>query len=363
MSNRNKKENEKDCKNLLGKKKIKKFSKAQKKCLFCKKKKYLIRCIKCSKECCFDCIKELYYNEDYNFVEKEYVCIDCKNEDEPNKNLENIVCFLCGADIKEKNKHNYLVNEKQKLEFKNKSYNRSMLLDEKKENMNEEEYNIISICDKCYLNNFEMVDSILKKSVENTKNINETNKKMIGNNNMLFDFDDKNNNFLNILNILNSKNKDGKNENDPESKNIEIKNRNFDLNMKEENNNIKDKKINEQSLNYESINKDYLQKIFEINSFFKNMNALKNNNDNKIDNVNMKKSIPQNFNIQKNLLQDINTPNSFPFDFNNISSYMNKNNTSMLPNFNNNEKNVNNDLFNYDYSQNNIRNNSNGINK
>ena len=39
MSNRKKKENEKDYKNLLGKKKIKKFSKAQKKCLFCKKKK------------------------------------------------------------------------------------------------------------------------------------------------------------------------------------------------------------------------------------------------------------------------------------------------------------------------------------
>ena len=73
--------------------------------------------------------------------------------------------------------------------------------------------------------------------------------------------------------------------------------------MKEENNNIKDKRIiNEQSLNYESINKDYLQKIFEINSFFKNMNALKNNNDNKIDNMN---TINYDINRDKNLIKTI----------------------------------------------------------
>ena len=329
MSHKNNKEKEKNSKelfSLLGNKTIKNFSTAHQKCPNCKKKKYLVQCIKCFKRCCFDCIKELYYNEYFNFVENKYLCIDCKksNAESKNENTEGINCFLCGSKIKEKKKHNYLINEKQKLDLKNISYSGNLSLDEKEENFDKDEFSLISICNKCYLNNSEMIDSLLKKNSEKSQLVNE-----IGNNKA---------NVLNMLNMQNLKIEEIKKEKEQKIENIEIKNKGFD--------GLKNNNINDNNINKENINKNYLQKLLEINSFLKG-----------IYNTDSKDVFPNKI-INKSISQDYKNINNFMNLNGQNKSYQkkeiqnnflqdSKNKAKIFPNFINNDNNLNSNLLNF----------------
>ena len=357
------------------------------KCQLCKNKNNLVQCMKCFNCFCIDCIKKKNHYKNDIFMENGYICENCNKRESPESKKQNndkFVCFICKTTIKGNNMHNYLVTEKQKQFFKNKSFNNCILLDEKDENIKKEEneLSIISICNKCYLNHSELVDIILKESIQNTFQKNEkennSNKKLN---------EDLNKNIFNILNYCT----DDKNDENQEVKNIEIQSQDLKLDL---NNKIRDnnkKKAKEKKLNNKEIDKeDYIQQLLEINSLKNpndsNTNDINNNNEfeellklylnplnRKKNNSNSNKNNFLNLNNLKNLFEDINVENNFPNNLNkNESLYpslnIDKNIENQFSNINispnsSEDNNLGNIFCNYDFLLNNYMNNFNDIEK
>ena len=410
MSNKKRKEKEEQNYffSLLGKKtespssfskKNEDFSFTQKKCLICKKRINLIQCIKCDMYFCIDCIKKISLYKDYSFIESQYICHQCnKKEMTPIKSLKTdfIECFICGNYLKGKNKHNYFVNEKQRLYFKNKIFNKSIFLEESNEipEGKENDLSIITICDKCYINYSEIVDLILKKSLDNINISNNLLKRR--------DVDDNNlsHNIFKLKrnkNIFKANNKNNdindKNQKEKEIKNIEIDKKDIIFNKDSKNEAINDENIN---LNDEFINKENFQKLLKIKSLLNdinipNINEIKNNNvSNKEFDINFSKLFPQNnnnpFSSMANFLNLNNSPKSnisqnnnkqinFSSIFNNLNNIASTLNPkfkandnqfsypNIFPNLNKNRNNIEKNQINLDLFQNNNINNANNLNK
>ena len=132
---------------LLGKKtktstfhhlEIKEFPIVQNKCL----KNDLLQGVKyCS---CYSIhyIKKIYQNKDDNIMENKYIYkkfFKRENPEAKKQNIENINFLKCESFIKGRNMHKYLINDNQKKIFKNQLNKSCIFLDEKEENLQNEE--------------------------------------------------------------------------------------------------------------------------------------------------------------------------------------------------------------------------------
>ena len=148
---------------LLGKKtepstfnhlKIKEFP-IQNKCQFFKNKNDLLHGVKYCSCYYIHCIKKIYHYKDENIMENKYICkkfFKKENPETKKQNIENINSLICESFKKGRNKHKYLINDNQKKIFKNQLYKSCIFLDEKDENLQNEEnkLSIINIYNKCF---------------------------------------------------------------------------------------------------------------------------------------------------------------------------------------------------------------------
>ena len=200
-------------------------------------------------------------------MENKYIFKKIFKKEKPEtkkQNRENINFLMCESFIKGRNKHKYLINDNQKKIFKNQLYKSCIFLDEKDENLQNEE-NKLSIIN--IYNNRKNKKKILPLIKQN-ENLN-----------------------TNTLNILNSKNYciDDKIKEEQVIKDIEINNHDF---KKDLNNEAKDDH-NEININNKDLNDDD-QQLLKIIRFLQNMkyyNSNDKNNINKILNIYLKQSI------------------------------------------------------------------------
>lgn len=352
----------------------------QKICQFCNTNVNLIQCKKCCNYICLGCIKQIYHFQNYDLKENDYTCENCCKKEKITKKKKEFFCYICGQNIGGKNKYNYLVNKKQKLDFNYEFSNRCILLSEENEEIvnKQNDYSIIRICNKCHIAYSDLVENILSKNMENI-NIQKERKTNIFN--KLSNAVSKKEGDINILNEKND-------ELDDKNDNIEVEISNKDSYINNENG----EKLYEKEVNEELLNIFNNMKRFDNNSS-KGKNRSKSYNKNSFTNSKNNKNMDfLNMIINKSILPSFNSNYLNMYDFNNLQySYKdtkqnnfsnminNYNNAgSLLPNLtknnskqfynlnispelkkNNNNNNLENNIFNFNVSKNNNLNNSN----
>ena len=352
----------------------------QKICQFCNTNVNLIQCKKCCNYICLGCIKQIYHFQNYDLKENDYTCENCCKKEKITKKKKEFFCYICGQNIGGKNKYNYLVNKKQKLDFNYEFSNRCILLSEENEEIVNKQngYSIIRICNKCHIVYSDLVENILSKNMENI-NIQKERKTNIFN--KLSNAVSKKEGDINILNEKND-------ELDDKNDNIEVEISNKDSYINNENG----EKLYEKEVNEELLNIFNNMKRFDNNSS-KGKNRSKSYNKNSFTNSKNNKNMDfLNMIINKSILPSFNSNYLNMYDFNNLQySYKdtkqnnfsnminNYNNAgSLLPNLtknnskqfynlnispelkkNNNNNNLENNIFNFNVSKNNNLNNSN----
>lgn len=352
----------------------------QKICQFCNTNVNLIQCKKCCNYICLGCIKQIYHFQNYDLKENVYTCENCSKKEKITKKKKEFFCYICGQNIGGKNKYNYLVNKKQKLDFNYEFSNRCILLSEENEEIVNKQngYSIIRICNKCHIVYSDLVENILSKNMENI-NIQKERKTNIFN--KLSNAVSKKEGDINILNEKND-------ELDDKNDNIEVEISNKDSYINNENG----EKLYEKEVNEELLNIFNNMKRFDNNSS-KGKNRSKSYNKNSFTNSKNNKNMDfLNMIINKSILPSFNSNYLNMYDFNNLqysykdtkqnnfSNMINNNNNagSLLPNLtknnskqfynlnispelkkNNNNNNLENNIFNFNVSKNNNLNNSN----
>ena len=352
----------------------------QKICQFCNTNVNLIQCKKCCNYICLGCIKQIYHFQNYGLKENDYTCENCCKKEKITKKKKEFFCYICGQNIGGKNKYNYLVNKKQKLDFNYEFSNRCILLSEENEEIVNKQngYSIIRICNKCYIVYSDLVENILSKNMENI-NIQKERKTNIFN--KLSNAVSKKEGDINILNEKND-------ELDDKNDNIEVEISNRDSYINNENG----EKLYEKEVNEELLNIFNNMKRFDNNSS-KGKNRSKSYNKNSFTNSKNNKNMDfLNMIINKSILPSFNSNYLNVYDFNNlqysykdtkqnnfsnmINNYNNagsllsnltKNNSKQFYNLNispelkknNNNNNLENNIFNFNVSKNNNLNNSN----
>ena len=353
---------------------------SQKICQICNTNVNLIQCKKCCNYICLGCIKQIYHFQNYDLKENEYTCENCSKKEKGTKKKKEFFCYICGQNIGGKNKYNYLVNKKQKLDFKYEFSNRCILLSEENEEIVNKRngYSIIRICNKCHIAYSDLVENILSKNMEN---INIQKEKTTNIFNKLSNTVSKKEGDINILNEKND-------ELDDKNDNIEVEISNKDSYINNEN----VEKLYEKEVNEELLNIFNNMKRFDNNSS-KGKNRSKSFNKNSFTNSKNNKNMDfLNMNSNKSILPSFNSNYLNMYDFNNlqysykdtkqnnfsnmISNYNNagsllpnltKNNSKQFYNVNispelnknNNNNNLENNIFNFNVSKNNNLNNSN----
>ena len=314
------------------------------KCIFCENKNSLIKCSKCGKYYCKECIKQLIHIKINKIKENEFMCSNCsvkENTCKKSKEAQNAICFLCGNKFQEKNSANYSFNKGQKHDLLNKG----LSLDEKEDNeINSQKMSSFKICNNCLFEN-NKIGNILSKKNEAKKT---NNGNIIDELTSIISKDKGETNIFNILEAKSENSSDNNiNNNIKDKKNkgkdlfdtiiVKKKEKEKEINLEKEQNNknnIDNIKNNEENLNkleFQSIlGKDLFLKNFNNNINKNNINEIQNNK-NKNEAINSIANSPSK-NINNNALKNANLLEK------NVNSFLNMGTNPPSININSNNK-------------------------
>lgn len=248
-------------------------------CKILQNKNNLIKCSKCTNNFCFECIQQITHKNVNKLKENEFICTNCLNIEEKKKNEEMPcrICYICRKRFQEKNLIIYNVNQEQNNEFKIIFLNKNLSLDEKEEDLinNENLNSTIQLCKICFYQNKDIIENILgTKNHKNEKSQNTVDKEKLE--------DKGKNSNLNNLNITNENNlninlKENKielmNDNIVQKKEIQKEEVNTnEYNNKEKIINIKNEDEIKNNIFIDNINKLDFQNIIGNNLLLKNLN-------------------------------------------------------------------------------------------
>ena len=319
-------------------------------CKNCQNQDYMRKCQKCSNYYCNKCNEQIFYFPKNKKKENEYICHNCCNNEIIKKKSENLKksCFICDEYINEKNNYKYLVNQTQKINFKNELNNKGINIEEKEDDLiNNNIFSIISICNKCHSTYSELIEEILSQNYED-----KIKNEQLENNNIIDE----------ITNIISHKKKNNLNLNNLNKEKYYNPNKNAiqqKINLIQKNEEIKSK------LNNSNVNKNFIQNTNDNKLF---LNAINNYNNENIENIIQNYDIIKNdmkekknkeslndFNNQnnKNNIQNINNCiNSIKNIENNFNLKLIDNNDLIIPNFNCDSNSNSNDKFNFNLNKN-----------
>ena len=350
------------------------------KCKLCNKTDALIKCIKCLNYFCKECLNNIFGKSLNEIKSDEYTCSICQKNKEKENNINK--CFICNKLIKDTNFTCFNVSKEQTIKLKNEinELNNNIIIniseeEEKNEEINIKQKNVIKICNGCNSNYDDLIAKcfLLKKEKEEKKQKNIIEE--------LTEIIMKENGYVNIFDILENKSEKSEDSSNENKSNIKKKPKDLFESMvveRKDNNNTEQKNKNEIEEKENKKNvliRDEKFKIENIKKFNQKIPSININSNNKTSNIYLpnfftithlqNNPVPNNQNNNQKMPN--NTINQNIFSIPNYLSNINPHNDLFSKNNNNlnkNESRSNNDNQNKisNLIQNNINNNISNLN-